>query len=94
MKIMLSGRFFVIRYILSVGTGELIDTVLVFSIGLIGILTLKEIVIIIANAYLYKILFAVLLAKPADWITKFLKKKENCDVFDNGISYSPFNFKG
>ena len=43
-------------------------------------------------AYLLEIAYAIMFAYPARLLAEYLKEKENIDVFDVGINFTPFKF--
>lgn len=59
-------------------------------LALYGTLNIKEITILIAYAYTYKIIFAIIISGPANFLANLLKSKENIDIYDYNVSYNPF----
>jgi uncharacterized integral membrane protein (TIGR00697 family) len=89
-KIITKGRHFWLRSICSSAIGELIMLFISVPLALYGTLNFKEITTLIMYAYSYKILFAVLISGPANYLANLLKSKENIDIYDYNVSYNPF----
>ncbi len=93
LKILVKGRFFVLRCI---GSSVIGDTV-TFVISLFGFfvnkMDLHEIAIITLIELALMYMFAVLLAFPGSIIVRLLKKSEPVHVFNNTIDFNPFSLK-
>jgi hypothetical protein len=48
---------------------------------------------LILSAYLYRILYAIIVVGPAAIVTKLLKSSEKIDVYDNKTNFNPFKMK-
>ena len=90
-KVLIRGRLFWARSLLSTGAGELIFTVIGGIMVWGGLQPWWKIAHIMFNAYVFKMLYASIAVWPTVWIAKLLKRLEQTDVFDDGINYNPFN---
>lgn len=92
-KLLTHGRMFWLR---SVGSSTIGDAVLV-GIGIpliyIGHLPMEKIFAMMACDYLYKVMFAIMVAFPATLIAFLLKNAEKVDVFDYSTNFNPFNLR-
>lgn len=89
-KIITKGKHFWLRSICSSAIGELIMLFISVPLALYGTLNIKEITTLIAYAYSYKIVFAIIISGPANYLSNLLKAKENIDIYDYNVSYNPF----
>jgi len=89
-KIITHGRFFWFRSICSSAIGELIMLLISVPLALYGTLNTKEIITLILYAYSYKIIFAIIISGPANYLAHKLKSKEEIDIYDYNVSYNPF----
>ncbi|MCW5588734.1 MAG: queuosine precursor transporter [Legionellales bacterium] len=92
-KIILRGRFFLLRSLLSTAVGEAMFNIIAFSIVFIGVIPINEILGAMFFSYIYKAIFALLAVFPAYLIAKFLKKRENLDVYDYNTNFNPFKLE-
>lgn len=89
-KVLLKGKNYFLRFIGSVIIAEFFDTIIVFSIALIGVMSVNKIIELIIIAYLFKIISSFILAYPATILANAIKKAEGIDIFDEKIDYNPF----
>jgi queuosine precursor transporter len=92
LKIITSGKYLWTRTIGSTLIGEALDTLLFCTIAFYGTLPLKVLMAVIISNYIFKCSVEILFTPLTYLIVNFLKKKENEDVYDVGISYNPFRF--
>ena len=92
LKIKTKGRFLWVRTIGSTLVGEGIDTVIFCMIAFYGILPNELLISIIISNYIFKSGVEILFTPLTYRIVGFLKKRENVDVYDTGISYNPFGY--
>lgn len=91
-KVILGGRYFLLRSFFSTCFGEAVLTLIVFFITFQGVLTNQNIIRLIIGGYAFKCIFGLIAAFPATVIVGILKEKENIDVFDYGVNFNPFRF--
>jgi uncharacterized integral membrane protein (TIGR00697 family) len=75
LKLLTNGRYFWIRSIMASLTGEGIMLVISASVALIGVLSVSELVVLVACTFVYKIVFAILAAPVVSIIVRLLKIK-------------------
>jgi len=69
---------------------EFIFTVLAVFLIQIGKLPLSGILTVIITSYSLKVIYAVLLAFPANLLTIAIKKADGIDVYDHCTNFNPF----
>lgn len=89
MKILTKGKWLWTRTIGSTIAGEGVDTVIVLSIGFWGVLPPDVILPMIFWHWLLKTVYEALATPLTYLIVGYLKKKENIDTYDYGISFNP-----
>lgn len=90
-KVLTKGKGFWYRSILSSCIGEIVMLLISVPIAMLGVLSIYEIVKLIGYAYLYKVIFAIIVSGPAQFISTQLKKMEGIDIYDYDVSFNPFN---
>lgn len=93
MKVMMSGRRLWMRTIGSTIVGEGVDSVIFAAVAFAGIVPLGALLTIIGSGYLLKVVYEVIATPITYWIVRRLKLAEGVDVYDRGISYSPFRIE-
>lgn len=89
-KIKTKGKYLALRTIASTLIGEGLDTILFVPIVFIGVLSLQEILSLILNIYVLKVLVEVILTPITYKVVNFIKKKEEIDTFDDEVKYNIF----
>lgn len=92
LKIKTNGKYLWIRTIGSTLVGEGIDTAIFCMIAFYGILPNELLVSIIISNYIFKSGVEILFTPLTYAIIGFLKKREQVDIYDTGISYNPFRY--
>jgi uncharacterized integral membrane protein (TIGR00697 family) len=92
LKVKTEGKYLWMRTIGSTLAGEGIDTLLFCLIAFWGILPGNLLVAVILSNYIFKCSIEILFTPLTYAGVRFLKKQEQVDVFDRGISYNPFRF--
>lgn len=92
LKIKTKGKFLWIRTIGSTLVGEGIDTAIFCMVAFYGVLPNELLISIIISNYIFKSGVEILFTPVTYAIVNFLKKREQVDVYDTGISYSPFRY--
>lgn len=90
-KRVLNGRYFWLRSIGSSTIGEALYTALAFVLMFIGTLPMAKIGMFIVWAYLFKVLYAVVFAFPANLLTNWLKVYTSTHLDGEGAYINPFN---
>ncbi len=89
-KILLSGRLFWIRSILSTAISELLIIGVAVIIGFSNRLSLHQQITVFSWAYFIEIIYACVFVWPAWALSLFLKKSEGIDSYDYNVNYNPF----
>ena len=93
MKIMQRGRGFSIRAVVSTLVGEGADSVVFFTLAFSGIIPTSALITLILTQTAMKTGYEILALPLTNVLVKWVKKKEEVDVYDKGISYNPLNIK-
>ncbi len=91
MKIWSEGRNLWMRTIGSTLVGELIDSVLFYSIAFYGIWATTDLIKVIAAQYVLKTTWEVIMTPVTYKVVNFLKRIENEDYYDRETNFSPFH---
>jgi uncharacterized integral membrane protein (TIGR00697 family) len=92
LKLLTGGRHLWTRTIGSTITGQLVDTIVLVLIAFWGVLTGRELLVMIASSYLFKVAYETLATPFTYLIVARLKRVEGVDTFDRGTNFSPFAF--
>lgn len=91
-KVLIKGKVFWARSILSTCVSELILVVLTGLFAFTYYIHIKNTVHIFLNAYLLEIIYALIFVYPAQLLVNYLKTSEGIDIYDYTVSYNPFKF--
>lgn len=89
-KILTKGRNFSFRAILSTLFGEGADSAIFITVAFAGIIPLSQLPMMILTQAVIKTLFEIVLLPVTIWVVKRIKRVDNVDTFDVGVSYNPF----
>ncbi|MEI7524233.1 MAG: queuosine precursor transporter [Mariniphaga sp.] len=89
-KIMMKGRDFSVRAILSTLVGETADSLIFITIAFAGNLPLNILIGMILTQACLKTVYEILVLPFTIIVVKWVKKVEGVDSFDESISYNPF----
>jgi uncharacterized integral membrane protein (TIGR00697 family) len=92
-KIKTKGSHFSFRAILSTFFGEGADSAIFITVAFAGIIPLNQLPMMIITQAVIKTLFEVALLPLTIQTVKLIKRVDNIDTFDVGISYNPFKIK-
>jgi uncharacterized integral membrane protein (TIGR00697 family) len=90
MKILQRGRNFSTRAVVSTLVGEGADSLVFFFIAFLGVIPLNDLLLLILTQTGMKTAYEIIILPFTNVIVKWVKKKEEEDVFDEDISYNPF----
>ena len=93
MKIRSAGRNFSARAILSTLVGESADSLLFFPIAFGGIIPADELLKMIAVQALLKTLYEILILPVTIRVVHYIKRVDETDTYDEGISYNVWKIK-
>ena len=91
-KVLIKGRAFWARSILSTCISEFILVLLTVLFAFTHYIHIRNTLHIFLNAYLLEIIYALIFAYPAQLLVTYLKNSEGIDIYDYSISYNPFKF--
>lgn len=92
MKILHKGKYFSLRAIVSTLAGESIDSLVFFPIAFGGIISISDLLIMMGTQIVMKSLYEVLILPVTSRLVKRLKEVEDCDVYDDNLSYNILKF--
>jgi len=90
MKIWTAGKHLWSRTIGSTLAGELVDSVLFYSIAFYGLWATEDLLKVIAAQYVLKTSWEILMTPVTYKIVGFLKRVENEDYYDRDTNFTPF----
>ena len=89
MKIFQKGRNFSLRAVVSTLVGEGADSLVFLTIAFVGVIPNVDLMTLILTQTAMKTGYEILVLPLTNVIVKWVKRKEQEDVFDEGISYNP-----
>ena len=89
MKLFQKGRNFSLRAVVSTLVGEGADSLVFFTIAFAGVIPNKDLMTLILTQTAMKTGYEILVLPLTNVIVRWVKRKEQEDVFDEGISYNP-----
>lgn len=92
MKIQSQGRHFSLRAIASTLVGETADSLVFFPIAFGGILAVSDLAMMMGVQIVLKSLYEVVILPVTIRVVRAVKRMEETDVYDEGISYNIFKF--
>jgi len=93
MKITSHGRHFSLRAVVSTLVGESADSLIFFPIAFGGLIPWTELGVMILTQAILKSLYEVLVLPVTIYVVHYIKRIENTDVYDAGISYNVLKWK-
>ncbi len=93
MKIASRGRHFSVRAMVSTLVGESADSILFFPIAFGGMIRAEELLVMIFTQAVLKSLYELLVLPLTVKVVRVIKKIEQTDVYDTGISYNILKIK-
>lgn len=89
LKINLYGKKFIYRFLLSSFIGSAILVSISYPINFYGQYSIQHIIVIAFNTWTYKVVAAFFLFPIAMMLINLLKRLEQTDYYDYGVSYNP-----
>ena len=93
MKIATRGKHFSLRAVVSTLAGESADSLLFFPIAFGGLIPPYELLTMIGIQACLKSLYEVLILPVTIRVVRYIKRTEQTDVYDQGISYNIIKIK-
>lgn len=92
LKVKLLGKAFCQRSLFSTMVGELLLSLVAATISFAQALPMQTVIMVAITAFLIKMTVAILMVKPIQWVSMYLKIKEGIDVYDKSTNLNPFDF--
>lgn len=89
-KILTQGKIFWLRSIFSTCISEFMLIIITVLIAFVPFIHMEATMKVFIHAYFLEIIYALLFVFPAKYLVDFLRKKEQIDAYDFGVSYNPF----
>jgi uncharacterized integral membrane protein (TIGR00697 family) len=89
-KVLMKGKNFSVRAILSTLVGETADSMIFILVAFAGILPLNALVVMIFTQALIKTVYEILVLPFTIVVVNWVKRVEGSDIYDNAVSYNPF----
>ena len=93
MKIWTGGRWLWTRIVGSTLCGELVDSILFYSLAFYGLWSTGQLLTVMLTQYLLKSGWEIVMAPVTYRIVAFLKRAENEDYYDRNTNFTPFSLK-
>lgn len=93
MKIMQKGKGFSVRAVVSTLVGESADSLVFFFIAFAGVIPMNDLLMLIVTQTAMKTGYEIIALPLTNVLVKFVKKREQTDVYDKDISYNPLKIK-
>jgi hypothetical protein len=88
MKVATHGRGFGFRAIASTVIGESADSLIFFPIAFGGIVPIEDMIILVISQAALKTLYEIIVLPLTIRVVRFVKRWDDSDVYDEGISYN------
>lgn len=89
-KIILRGKFFVLRSLVSTAIGQATLTIVVDILNYVGKMSINDLIWMMISGYTWKIIFAIIFVLPSWLLVRYLKRVENVDHYDIHTNFNPF----
>lgn len=93
MKVASKGKNFSARAIWSTVVGETADSLIFFPVAFGGLIVWNELLIMMGIQIVLKSLYEMMILPITIRVVAYIKKVDNSDVYDNGISYNVLRIK-
>ena len=93
MKLLQKGRGFSIRAIVSTLLGEGVDSIIFFSLAFYGVIPTADLLMLMLTQTIMKTSYEIIVLPFTNILVKWVKKREETDVYDSDVSYNPFKIK-
>jgi queuosine precursor transporter len=93
MKIWSGGRWLWTRIVGSTLCGELVDSILFYSLAFYGLWSVTQLLTVMLTQYLLKSGWEIVMTPVTYRIVAFLKRAENEDYYDRNTDFTPFSLK-
>lgn len=90
LKLLTKGKMLWVRTIGSTVAGQFVDTVVVITLAMGGILETSALIRLIISGYLTKVLYEAVMTPVTYAAVNWLKRAENVDTYDKDTDFNPF----
>jgi len=94
LKIYFNGKLFILRYIISSAISQGVLLLTAYPISLSSKYSLDDLINILATTLSYKVITSIILLPVGIYLVNLIKKIEQTDYYDWGISYNPLRVFG
>ncbi|MBM7074654.1 queuosine precursor transporter [Shewanella sp. 202IG2-18] len=91
-KIWLQGKHFIIPSVCTTAFGQGLLSIVVDYLAFSGKMSNTALVKMMFGGWKIKMAYSLLFVIPAWFIVRYIKKKDNIDVYDTNVNYNPFWF--
>mgnify|MGYP001763939887 CR=1 FL=1 len=91
LKVKWLGRAFCQRSLFSTMVGELLLSLVAATISFAQNLPMSSVIMIAITAFFIKMTVALVMVKPIQWVSAYLKRAEGIDVYDKDTNLNPFD---
>lgn len=91
MKVLTKGRHMGVRFVASTVVGEIVDSVIFFSVAFAGIYGFSELFIMGLSGFAFKVLWEIVALPVTIPFVNWLKRQENEDFYDLDTNFNPFH---
>ena len=88
MKIATKGQYMAIRFLISTLFAVSLDSLFFITIAFYGIIATQHLITLIFNIGIIKVCIEIIGLSFSIRLSKFLKKKEQLDIYDHGTRFS------
>lgn len=89
-RVILNGKFFWLRSIVSSSFGELAFSIIAGLIAFFGVEPTNKLIWLIFNGWALKVLYAAFMSGPATILVKLIRSIEGIDPYTKTIKFNPF----
>ena len=93
MKVASQGRHFSARAILSTVAGESADSLIFFPLAFGGLMPVNELLKMMVVQVVLKTLYEIIILPVTIRVVNYIKRVDDCDVYDENISYNVLKIK-
>jgi uncharacterized integral membrane protein (TIGR00697 family) len=93
MKLWTDGRWLWSRTVGSTLCGELVDSLLFYSLAFYGLWDTAQLEAVTFTQYIFKSGWEIIMTPVTYRVVGFLKRTEQEDFFDRGTNFTPFSLK-
>ncbi|WP_133295989.1 queuosine precursor transporter [Zooshikella ganghwensis] len=91
MKLAYKGQAIWFRVLTSSGLAMLIDCIIFKLIAFSGIIPTSQLITLILSSFIYRILVELMFVPVTSRIARYIKHKENIDIYDINTKFTPFS---